>query len=448
MMIFKKAIPRRTFLRGFGTALALPLLEGMVPAFSATRALAAKSPTRLSFVYVPNGIIMDKWTPTAEGSAFELPLTLEPLAAFRDHFLVLTGLNHDTADPLPGEGEVAPHDRASASYLTGVHAKREGQAGTSVDQIAAQEFGKHTQLASLELGLDANDVIGQCERNWNCAFRHTLSWRTPTTPLPIENQPRAIFERLFGDSSSTDPVERRARIRRDASILDSITQAATYLMTELGPRDRSKVTEYLDAIRDIERRIQAAEEQASRELPIVDRPPGAPARFDDYAKLMFDLQVLAFQCDMTRVITFMMGREQSDRTYREIGIPDAHHPLSHHQNDPDKIAKVTQINLFHAKIFAYYLEKLKSTPDGDGSLFDHSMILYGSGISDGNQHLHQNLPALLAGGASGRLKGGRHLRYSNDTPMSNLFLTMLDKLDIPVENFGDSTGKLELLSVA
>ena len=447
MMIFKKAIPRRTFLRGIGATVALPLLDGMIPALAAAGDTAAKSPTRLSFVYVPNGMIMNKWTPAAEGASFALTPILEPLAPFRDRFLVLSGLNHDTADPLPGEGEVAPHDRAGASFLTGVHAKKEGHVGISVDQIAAKELGKHTQLASLELGLDSNDVAGQCERGWSCAYVHTLSWRTPTTPMPIENEPRVVFERLFGDSNTTDPAERLARIQRRRSILDSVTQAAARLLTGLRPSDRARLAEYLDAIRDVERRIQVAEEQSSRELPVLDRPAGIPATFDEHAKLMFDLQVLAYQTDLTRVITFMMGREQADRTYREIGIPDAHHPLTHHQNDPVKIAKVIQINIFHARMFAYFLEKLRSTPDGDGSLLDHSMIVYGSGISDGNKHLHQDLPVLLVGGAAGRVKGGHHVRYPKDTPMTNLFLAMLDKLGIAVENFGDSTGKLDLLPV-
>ena len=447
MMIFKKAIPRRTFLRGVGATLALPLLDSMIPALGAGIDIAARPATRLAFVYVPNGQIMSKWTPATDGANFEITAILEPLASFRDQFLVLTGLDHDMADPFPGEGEVAPHDRASASYLTGVHVKREGIAGISVDQIAAKELGRQTQLASLELGLDVNNVIGQCERNWNCAFRHTLSWRTPTTPLPVENQPRALFERLFGDTNSTDTAERLARIKKDASILDSVREGTAHLIGELGTRDGAKLSEYLDAIRDVERRIQMAEEQSARELPVVDRPAGIPARFDDHARLMFDLMAFAYQGDLTRVITFMMGREQSDRTFREIGIPDAHHPLSHHAGDPAKIEKVIQIDIFHAKLFAEFLEKLRATPDGDGSLLDHSMILYGSGISDGNAHLHQDLPILLVGGASGRIKRGRHLRYPEKTPVSNLFLTMLDKLGIPLENFGDSTGKLDLLSV-
>jgi hypothetical protein len=291
-------------------------------------------------------------------------------------------------------------------------------------------------------------VVGQCEKGWNCGYLHTLSWRTPTTPLPNENNPRVIFERLFGDSDTLDPAERLARTQKDRSLLDSVIEAAAQLQRGLGASDRAKVSEYLDAIRDVERRIRMAEEQSSRELPSLDRPAGVPAAFDEHAKLMFDLQVLAFQSDLTRMITFMMGREQSDRTFRECGVPDAHHGVTHHQNDPVKIARVTKINVFHSQVFAYLLGKLESTPDGNGSLLDHSLIVYGSGISDGNRHDYRNLPILLAGGGAGRIKGGRHVRYPEGTPMTNLYLTLLDKLGIAVERFGDSTGQLNLLPIA
>ena len=448
MMIFKKAIPRRTFLRGAGATLALPLLDGMVPAFATKLDTAAQSPVRLSIVYSPNGMNMAKWTPAAEGAAFELSPTLEPLAPFRDRLLVLTGLNNNAGDALPGEGENAPHERAGAVFLTGVHPKREGHVAISVDQIAAKELGKHTQVASLELGLHSNEVVGACEKGWSCAYMNTLSWRTPTMPLPVEYRPRAVFERLFGDSNSTDPAVRLTRIRKDRSLLDSVTQAVARLMGAVGPSDRTRLAQYLDAMRDIERRIQMAEVQSSRELPVLDRPVGIPATFEDHAKLMFDLQVLAYQTDLTRVGTFMMGRGQSNRTYREIGVPDAHHPLSHHQSDPVKLEKLYKINLYHSRLFAYFLEKLQSTPDGDGSLLDHVMIVYGSAMSDGNAHWLQNLPILLLGGGAGQIQWGRHLRYPKDTPMTNLFLTLLDKLGTPVENFGDSTGKLDLSSVA
>ena len=447
MIITKKAIPRRAFLQGVGASLALPLLDAMVPAFAQSRP-AVKPVRRLSFVYTPNGMIMEAFTPPTEGANFPLTPILEPLAAFRDQFLILSGLNNNAADPLPGEGQTAPHERAGATYLTGVHPKREGQVGVSVDQIAAQELGKETQLASLELGLHNTDVVGQCEKGWSCAYLNTLSWRTPTTPLPTTGDPRAVFERLFGDSNSTDPAARLARVRRDRSLLDSVTESAARLASDLDASDRAKLTEYLEAVRDIERRIQMAEEQSSRELPVLDRPSGAPADFAEHAQLMFDLQVLAFQTDMTRVITFMMEREQSNRTFREIGIPDTHHGLSHHQQDPVKIEKVKQINIYYAKTFAYFLEKLRSTPDGGGTLLDNIMIVYGGGISDGMEHLVQNLPVMLIGGGAGQIQGGRHLRYAKDTPMANLYLTLLDKMGIAIENFGDATGKVDLLPVA
>ena len=445
MMIFNQAIPRRAFLRGAGAALALPWLEAMAPAFAAA---AAKPANRLAFIYSPNGMIMDKWTPAREGAAFNLPPILEPLAPFRDRFLVLSGLNQNLADPAPGEGESAPHERAGATFLTGVHPKREGYVATSVDQIAAKELGTQTQIASLELGLHDTDVVGQCEKQWSCAYLNTLSWRSAATPLPIQNDPRAVFERLFGDSNSADPAARLQRIREERSLLDSVIQAAERLRTRLGPGDRNRLTEYLDGIRDVERRIQMAEEQnSSSETPPFGRPVGVPAAFDDYAKLMFDLLVLAFQNDLTRVSTFMLGREQSNRTYREIGVPDAHHGLSHHGMDPAKIAKVIQIDIFHSHLFAYFLEKMRTAPDGEGSLLDHSIIVYGSALSDGNEHLNQDLPILLAGGGAGQFKGGRHLRYPKDTPLTNLYLALLDMLGVPLEKFGDSTGELEPISV-
>ena len=450
MMIFKKAIPRRTFLRGAGATLALPLLDGMVPAMAALRDTAAKPAARLSVVYVPNGMIMEKWTPATEGANFELTPILEPLAPFRDRLLVLSGLAHNSGRALPGEN-TGDHARAGATYLTGVHPRKtEGadtRAGISADQIAAKQLGKHTQLASLELALDTTELLGQCEAGYTCAYMNTLCWRTPTTPMPMENRPRAVFERLFGDSDSTDPAVRLRRIQRDRSILDSVTRKVAHLLAELGPGDRAKLAEYLDAIRDVERRIQMAEEQSSRELPTLERPPGVPSTFIEHAKLMFDLQVLAYQTDMTRVITFMVGREFGGRTYREIGIPEGHHSLTHHQYKQEKIDKVIRINIYHAQALAYFLERLQSTPDGDGSLLDHMVLLYGGSLSDGNLHWHDNLPIMLTGGGAGQIKGGRHLRYPQDTPMPNLLLTMLDMLGIPVESLGDSSGRLDLLSV-
>ena len=450
MIITKKSLPRRTFLRGVGATLALPLLDSMVPALAAAPAATAQSPTRLSFVYVPNGRIMDQWTPAALGSNFELTKILEPLAPFKDDMLVLSGLAHNTGWALTGEGP-GEHARAAATFLTGVHPKKtEGadlRAGTSIDQIVAREFRQHTQLASLEVALDSTDVVGTCDTGYSCAYSNTLCWSNPTTPVPMENKPRAVFERLFGDSDSTDPAQLRARMQTDRSILDLVSQDVSRLLRRLGSRDRAKLTQYLDAIRDIERRIQIAEEQPDRELPSVERPVGIPSTFTAHCKLMMDLQVLAYQTDMTRVITFMMGREQNTRVYNELGIKDAYHPLSHHQNQPDKIAQVLQIDILQSEMFAYFLEKMRSTPDGDGSLLDHSIVVYGSSLSDGNLHVHNDLPILLLGGGAGQLKGGRHIRFPDDTPTTNLFLTLLDKLGIPLENFGDSSGKLDLLSV-
>lgn len=446
MFISKKRIPRRMFLQGVGATVALPLLEGMVPAFAS--AAEAQPPVRLSIVTSPNGMNMARWTPETDGRSYKLSPTLEPLSAFRDRFLVLSGLNNNEGDALPGEGESAPHERAGAVMLTGVHPQREGIVGTSIDQIAAQELGQQTQLASLELGLHTNDVVGLCEKGWSCAYTSTISWRNATTPLPVESQPRAVFERLFGDSNSTDPAVRMDRLRKDKSLLDSLTEGVSRLMGSVGPQDRARLNQYFDAMRDVERRIQMAEEQSAREMPAFDRPVGTPASFEEHAQLMFDLQVLAYQTDMTRVITFMTGRGQSNRSYPEIGVPDAHHPISHHQSDPVKLEKLYKINRYHSELFAYFLEKLRSTEEGNGTLLDHSIILYGSEMSDSNRHLLQNLPILLAGGAGGQIQGGNHLRYTKDTPLTNLFLTMLDKMGVQVDKFGDSTGKLELLSIA
>lgn len=447
MMIFKKAIPRRTFLRGIGVTMALPLLDAMVPVFAGTLDATSKSPTRLSIAYVPNGIIMNRWTPATEGSGFEITPTLEPLAPFRDRLLVISGLAHNNARALIADEAGGFHPRASSVFLTGAHPKRtEGadfRAGISVDQVFAKEAGKETQLASLELAIDATDLMGVCDTGYTCAYSNTLCWRSPTTPVPMENQPRAVFERLFGDSDSTEAAERLARIREDRSVIDFVNQRVASLLTGLGPSDRTKLNEYLDAIRDVERRIHLAEVQSSRELPKMDRPPGVPGKYTEHTKLMFDLEVLAFQTDLTRVSTFMMGREQGTRVYDELGIADAYHPLTHHMGDATKIAKVTKIDLLHTQLLAYFLDKLRSTPDGDGSLLDHSMVLYGCCISDGNMHLNHDLPILLVGGGT-KVKMGRHVRYPENTPMSNLYVAMLGTLGVPVESFGDSTGKLEL----
>lgn len=444
-VVARKHLQRRTFLRGFGAAVALPLLDGMIPAFAAT----PKPARRLGVIYLPNGMNMAEWRPKAVGAGFELPPTLTPLAPFRDKLLVLSGLSNAEADPLPGEG-LGDHSRAQAVFLTGVHPRKtEGtdiRAGISADQIVAREFGRETELSSLELGLEAVDLVGGCEDGYACAYSGTVAWRSETMPLPVLAQPRAVFERLFGAGDGTDRESRLSRIEMERSILDMVSDQLASLMSRLGPRDRSRITEYFDSVRDIERRIQRAEEQSGRgDFPEIQQPGGIPDTFEAYAKLMFDLNVLAFQCDLTRVSTFLMGREKTGRTYPEIGVPDPHHPISHHQNRPEMLEKEAKINAFHMKLFAHFLEKLRSTPDGDGSLLDHSLIVQGAGMSNSDIHYHHDLPMVLAGGESGQVKGGRHLKFS-DTPLSNLWLTMIDKMGLPVERFGDSNGKIDLLS--
>ena len=449
MIITKRSIPRRTVLRGFGTMLALPLLDSMIPALSAVGKTAAKAKPRLGIVYVPHGAVMDMWTPVTDG-ALELSPILQPLAAFKDRLVVITGLDNRPALALQGE-PAGGHGRIGAAFLTGVHAKpTEGadfRAGISIDQIAAARLGNETELASLELGLESTDLAGACDVGFSCAYVNTLSWRSPTNPLPMENNPRTVFERLFGDSASTDSSARRARIQSDRSLLDSVTEKIADLQRGLGSPDRVKLTEYLDAVRDIERRIQKAEGQSARELPALNAPSGSiPSSFDEYAKVMLDLQVLAYQTDLTRVITFMIGKELSNRTYPEIGVPDPHHPLSHHQNDAQKLEKLSRVQTLHAGLLAYYLEKLAATPDGDGSILDNLVLLYGSGMGDSNMHDPRNLPLLIAGGGAGQIRGGRHLRYPKETPLTNLYTAMLEKVGVPVERIGDSTGALDMLS--
>lgn len=446
MLIIRKPMARRTFLRGASAAVALPMLDAMTPLLATTG--STQTPRRLSIIYSPNGMNMAHWTPTVTGRSYELSRTLQPLAPYRDDMLVLTGLCNNAGNALPGEGETAPHERAGGVFLTGVHPQSEGITGVSIDQIIARELGNQTQLASLELGLHSKDVAGNCEKGWSCAFMNTMSWRTPTTPLPVEYRPRAVFERLFGASNSTNSVDRLARIHKEKSILDDITAEAATMMRSVGVADRARLSEYLDGMRDVERRIQLAEHQSSRELPEMERPVGIPPEFTEHLKLMFDLQVLAFQTDMTRMITFMMAPEQSNRTYPQIGVPDVHHSISHHRNDPGNLEKIAKIDQYHMTLLTYYLDRLRSTPDVDGSLFDNMMVMVGSSISDGNAHALQNLPVLLLGGGSGHLQGGMHLRYPKDTPMANLYLTLLDKLDIQVDKFGDSNGRLDLLNVS
>jgi Protein of unknown function (DUF1552) len=447
-MVTDKYLPRRTFLRGLGASMALPLLDGMVPAFAAGRT-AATPVKRFGAVYVPNGVEMRMWTPKGEGAGFGFSPILEPLEPFRDHTFVLSGLADKVAVPAPGEG-IGDHARASSTWLTGVRVRKtEGpdiRAGVSLDQLAAQHLGKETQLASLELALDSVEVLGACDAGYSCAYANTIAWRTPTTPLPMENNPRAVFERMFGASDSTDPATRRARLAQNRSILDFVSDEVQALNRALGAGDRGKLTEYLEAVRDVERRIQTAEGQSTRELPVVDQPLGIPDTFDAHARLMYDLLALAYQCDLTRVGTFMIGKEVSGRSYPEIGVPDGHHACSHHQNDPAKLEKLAKINRYHMQHFAYFLDKLRQTPDGEGSLLDHSIFVYGSGISDGNIHFHLDLPMVVVGGGAGTLKGGRHVRYGNDTPLANLYVSVLDKLGAPMDQFGDSTGKLDYLS--
>ena len=446
MVIFRRSIPRRAFLRGAGAALALPFLDGMIPAFAA----ASARPIRLAFIEVPNGIMMDKWTPATEGAGFALTPVLEPLAPFRNRMLVLSGLDQNESEALPHEVG-GDHPRACTAWLTGAHARMTSgadlRAGISVDQIAAREFGKYTQVASLEVGLESSEVVGACESAYSCAYYNTISWRNETTPLPMENRPRAIFERLFGDSSISDPKLRLARMQENRSILDAVGEDVRRLRGKLASPDRGKIDQYLEAVRDIERRIHLAEAQGTHELPQLGGAVGIPEKFSDYYKLMADLQVLAWQTDMTRVCTFQIGHEMSGRAYPEVGFGDAHHSVTHHQGDREKIEKGLRVNIFHTGMLAYYLNKLQSTPDGDGSLLDHALVLYGGALSDGNLHLYTNLPLLLFAGGVGGIRGGRHIRYPAGTPMTNLLLTMLDKANVPhVERLGDSTGRLALPS--
>lgn len=447
MILSKKAIPRRTVLRGLGATLALPLLDSMVPVLTAQRRTAAAPVRRLSIVYVPNGMEMNRWTPATEGANFEFTPILQPLEPFRDRVVVLSRLDCRPGMPLPGEGN-GDHARAGGAFLTGVHPRKtEGpdiEAGISVDQLAAQEIGGQTPLSSLELAIEPSDLLGACDTGYSCAYVNTICWRSSRTPLPMENNPRALFERLFGDGAVT-PEARAARMQHERSLLDAVEADARRLARKLGAGDRRKFSEYLDAVRDVEQRVERAEARGVQELSIPDAPQGIPETYAEHVKLMFDLQVLAYQADLTRVMTFMMAREVSNKPYPEIGVPDPHHPLSHHQGDPEKLARLARINAFHASLFAHYLEKLRTTPDGDGSLLDHAMVVYGSGMSESNQHLHDNLPILLAGGG-GSIQGNRHIVYPKGTPITNLYLTLLDKLGVTAERFGDSTGRVELLA--
>jgi hypothetical protein len=441
MIITKKALPRRTFLRGMGATLALPLLDAMVPAMTALAATAAKPVRRLGFVYVPMGANISQWTPPGADSLAELSPSLRSLASVVDQLTVIT--NQELKNAYPGT-----HATANAAFLSAAKSKwtesSDYELATTVDQIAAKQLGEETRLPSLELAMDLLTTIGQCDNGYACVYQNNLSWSSPTTPLPAEAHPRIAFERLFGDGGSK--ADRSAELRKNASLLDWVREDISRLRKKLGPSDRAKVREYLDTVREVERRIQKAEARtADSQLPDLDRPVGVPASYADHARLMFDLQVLALQGDVTRVITFQLARETSTRTYPEIGVPDPHHPVTHHGNNPEKLAKVAKINAFHVSLFAYFLEKLKSTPDGDGSLLDHSIYLYGSGMGNPNVHDHVNLPILVAGGGAGKLKGGRHIRYAEPTPLANLHLTLLDKVGVHIDKFADSQGKIKEL---
>ena len=439
MFITKKTLPRRTFLRGVGTAVALPFLDAMAPALSAK---TAKPTPRLGFIYIANGVIQKDWNPTTVGAGFELPPILKPLAKVRDQINIISGLAHLQADTF-GDG-TGDHPRASAAWLTGVHAYDRTQPGvevrlaTTADQIAAREIGKSTQIASMELTVDF-PTQGACDSG-DCFYINTVSWRNPTTPNPAESNPRVVFERLFGDGGSA--AERQARAKSTGSILDSVLQETARVSSSLGPGDRNKLSEYLDSVREIEQRVHSPETQPAESIELVERPTEVPENFDSYTKLMLDLQVLAYRADITRVFSMVMARELSSRTFGFIGVPDQHHACSHHRNDPEFISKKARIDTYHASLLAYFLEKMQAAPDGDGSLLDHSLILYGGGMGDGNLHRHFDLPCLLAGKLGGQFKTGMHLHYPDNTPMTNLLVTILDKAGVRIDKLGDSTGQL------
>jgi Protein of unknown function (DUF1552) len=440
MHFLNRSLPRRTMLKGAAATLALPFLEAMLPA--STLRAAAKPVRRFQAFYTPNGMAMEYWSPKTEGANFEITPILEPLAPYRDQMIVFTGLKASWN---------YIHAGASGSFLTGT--PRGGKteieiiADVSIDQLMARHFASDTQLGSLELSMDQPANAGACTGVLSCAYTHTISWRSATQPLPMEWNPRSVFERLFGDSGTTDPKLREARLQQHKSILDSVTEKVSKLKKELGPSDQSRVNEYTEAIRDVELRIQRAEEQKDVQLPTIDQPQGAPPVFEDHLSLMLDLQLLAFQSDLTRVISFMISKEQSARAYPQIGVAEAHHPLSHHNDIPELVEKMSHINKYHTTLFAQYLKKLRETPDGDGSLLDHMMILYGAGISNSNRHSADNLPQLLVGGGSGQLKGGRHIKLADKPSNANLLVAIMDKMGIPVERVGGSTGKVQLDSV-
>lgn len=441
MFISKKSLPRRTFLRGLGASFALPLLDAMVPsatALGATVAAPAKL-RRLGYVYMPMGCDITRWRLPGDDLS-QLSPTLEPLKSVRDDIAVISNLELQNAYP-------GTHATSNSAFLSAARAKltesTDYYLGTTADQIAAKNIGQETQLPSLEMAMDLLKLAGQCDNGYACVYQNNLSWSSPTTPLPAEAHPRIVFESLFGEGGT--PEDRKAALKKRASLLDAVTDDLAKLKRELGPKDRNKINEYLESVREVERRIQKAEANIDdKPLPDLDRPVGVPASYADHAKLMFDLQILALQGDITRVITFQLARETSNRTYPEIGVSDPHHPLTHHGNDPKKIAKVAKINRFHVSLFAYFLKRMKETPEGNGSLLDHSLYLYGSGMGNPNVHDHQNLPVIVAGGAAGKMKGNRHIHFDKPTPLANLHLTLLNKVGVNVDSFGDSNGSVEL----
>jgi len=441
MMITRKALSRRTVLRGLGAAVSLPLLDAMVPSLTALQLTPAQPRLRFGAVYVPNGVIPGQWFPTAEGSAFEFSPSLKPLERFRDHILVTSGLD-SVPPPPPGERQYNNHADASTRFLTDVTPSRTLRAGVSIDQILAKHVGQDTALPSMEMTLEPVDSGASCDFGRSCIYTGTISWAGATQPLPMEHDPSAAFVRLFGDGTA-DAKSRQERTRQKGSILDSLLGEVSRLQTSVSAPDRSRLATYLESVRDVERRIQKAV-TFNLEEPSFDRPAGVPDTFEQYARLMFDLQWLAYQGDVTRVTTFMIGREFSGRTYPEIGVPDAHHPISHHLRDPLRMEKCAKINRHHVSLFSEYVEKLRATPDGDGSLLDHVAIIYGAGMSEGNGHVPENLPILVVGGANGRIAGGRHVKFAKGTPLANFHLSLLDRFGVRIDQHGNSTGPLTL----
>jgi hypothetical protein len=439
MFLTKKAIRRRTFLRSARATLALPLLDAMIPAATTWAQTPAKPVPRLGFVFIPMGSDQARWTPPGQGKLDELSPILKPLQPVKDQVTVITNMRLPNAYP-------GTHDTSNSAFLSAATSKHTESSdyylGTTVDQIAANQLGRETQLASLQIAMDLNPLAGVCNNGYSCVYQNCLSWSSPTTPLPSEAHPRVVFERLFGEGGNADA--RRAALRNRESLLDTFTKDIARLKQRVGVPDRARLDQYLDSVRQVEREIQRAEQSvAENKTPDLDRPVGVPAAFADHAKLMFDLQILAFQADITRVIAFQLTREQSNRTYPEIGVSDPHHPTSHHGNDPYKVAQIAKINTYHVSLFSEFLQRMNATPDGDGSLLDHSIYLYGSGMGNPSLHDHENLPILVAGGAATGLKGGRHIRYEKGTNLSNLHLTLLDRVGVHLDSFVDSTGKIE-----